>query len=128
MSHSSLRSQYWRCPLLLMSSRASSARVTRSRWTSPQVSTVPPPCSSSTSVLLQLGTSCSHARDAGEAVPLDSVMGPLVVGEDGSLSRIANWAQLSEREREVAMRRVCARNKQRLEALRAAGQQHQPSQ
>ena len=37
----------------------------------------------------------------------------------GSLSRITNWEQMSEREREVARRRIAKRNKERLDALRA---------
>lgn len=39
----------------------------------------------------------------------------------GSLSRITNWEQMSEREREVARRRIARRNKERLDALRADG-------
>ncbi|PSC71551.1 fungal specific transcription [Micractinium conductrix] len=45
----------------------------------------------------------------------------MVVGVDGSLSRIANWDKLTEREREVALRRVAARNRDRLARLRAQG-------
>jgi hypothetical protein len=41
------------------------------------------------------------------------------VSASGSLSRIANWEQMSEREREVARRRIAKRNKERLDALRA---------
>ena len=36
----------------------------------------------------------------GGAASLDH-LGPMVVGVDGSLSRIANWDKLTEREREV---------------------------
>ena len=58
-------------------------------------------------------------RLGGEGVALDH-LGPVVVNEDGSLSRIANWAALSERERDVAKRRISKRNQERLAALRAA--------
>lgn len=36
----------------------------------------------------------------GQTVQMDH-MGPLVIGEDGSVGRIANWDKLSEREQEV---------------------------
>lgn len=43
-----------------------------------------------------------------------------VVNENGSLSRITNWDALSEREQEVAKRRIAKRNKERLDALKAS--------
>ena len=43
------------------------------------------------------------------------------MNEDGTLSRIANWAMLSEREQAVASRRVVARNRERIAKLAAAG-------
>lgn len=33
-------------------------------------------------------------------------LGPLVMGDDGSVSRIANWDKLTEREREVRRSRL----------------------
>ena len=44
--------------------------------------------------------------------------GPVVVNTDGTLRRIANWANMSDRERETAMRRLKDRNKQRTDALK----------
>ena len=44
------------------------------------------------------------------------------VNENGTLSRITNWDALSEREREVAKRRIAKRNKERLDALKASGE------
>lgn len=43
------------------------------------------------------------------------------VNGDGTISRISNWDELSEREREVVLRRITKRNKERMEALAAAG-------
>lgn len=40
------------------------------------------------------------------------------VNEDGTLRRITNWAELSDGERAVALRRIADRNKARLELLR----------
>ena len=54
----------------------------------------------------------------GGAVTMDA-MGPVVVNDDGSLSRITNWSKLTEREREVTQRRIAKRNAERLERLRA---------
>ncbi|KAJ5683233.1 hypothetical protein N7462_006398 [Penicillium macrosclerotiorum] len=47
-------------------------------------------------------------------------LGPMVVNVDGSLSRIGNWEQMAEIERKNTLRILGKRNKQRLEALRAA--------
>jgi len=55
----------------------------------------------------------------GGTVKMDA-LGPIVVNENGSLSRITNWDALSEREREVAKRRIAKRNIQRLDALKAS--------
>ena len=54
----------------------------------------------------------------GGTVAMDA-MGPVVVNDDGSLSRITNWSKLTEREREVTQRRIAKRNAERLERLRA---------
>ena len=43
---------------------------------------------------------------------------PLVVAEDGTLSRIPNWSELSEGEQEIAWRRISKKNEQRLARLR----------
>jgi hypothetical protein len=54
----------------------------------------------------------------GGTIAMDA-MGPVVVNDDGSLSRITNWGKLTEREREVTQRRIAKRNAERLERLRA---------
>lgn len=53
---------------------------------------------------------------AGEKLALDE-LGPLIVTADGSLRRISNWAQLSEAERRVALKRLASRNRARLATL-----------
>jgi len=52
----------------------------------------------------------------GNTVKLDH-MGPLVVNKDGTLSRITNWAQMSEIEKGNTLRVLGRRNKARREAL-----------
>ncbi|KAI5466967.1 hypothetical protein BGZ63DRAFT_328465, partial [Mariannaea sp. PMI_226] len=54
----------------------------------------------------------------GETLRLDA-LGPLVINRDGSMSRVGNWAGMTEAEREATLRLLGRRNKQRLEALRA---------
>ena len=46
-------------------------------------------------------------------------LGPMVVGQDGTLSRVSNWDQMTEMEQKSALRVLGKRNKLRLEALRA---------
>lgn len=57
--------------------------------------------------------------DSGSTVTLD-YLGPMVVNTDGSLSRISNWEHMTEIEKKNTMRILGKRNKQRLEAVRAA--------
>lgn len=56
----------------------------------------------------------------GQPVTLDA-MGPVVVNTDGTLSRITNWDNMEESEREVVKRRICKRNVERLKAFHASG-------
>ncbi|PWY86299.1 hypothetical protein BO70DRAFT_361131 [Aspergillus heteromorphus CBS 117.55] len=53
----------------------------------------------------------------GSTVKLDH-LGPLVVNQDGSLSRISNWEQMTEIERTNTLRVLGKRNKSRLDALK----------
>ncbi|KAF5329266.1 hypothetical protein D9619_009011 [Psilocybe cf. subviscida] len=48
-----------------------------------------------------------------QRITLDE-LGPMVVNSDGTLSRIANWAQMTEAERQRTLRVLSARNKLRL--------------
>lgn len=54
----------------------------------------------------------------GPRVSLLDKLGPAVVNADGTMSRIANWAEMTEVERRNTIRVLGARNKLRLDALR----------
>lgn len=54
----------------------------------------------------------------GNAVKLDH-LGPMVVNRDGTLSRIANWEQMTEIERKNTLRVLGKRNQLRMETLKA---------
>ncbi|PHH91930.1 hypothetical protein CDD83_9715 [Cordyceps sp. RAO-2017] len=54
---------------------------------------------------------------AGSTVKLDA-LGPLVVNTDGTVARVANWAEMTDVERENALRILGRRNRLRLAALR----------
>ncbi|KAI5271249.1 hypothetical protein E4T47_05366 [Aureobasidium subglaciale] len=58
---------------------------------------------------------------SGEGVALDH-LGPMVVNKDGTISRITNWDNMAEIEKKNTLRILQKRNKQRLEALKQAGQ------
>lgn len=53
----------------------------------------------------------------GEGVKLDH-LGPLVVNKDGTLSRIANWGNMAEVERQNTLRILGKRNQLRMESLK----------
>ncbi|KAI0880110.1 uncharacterized protein GGS22DRAFT_99903 [Annulohypoxylon maeteangense] len=63
----------------------------------------------------------------GEGVKLDH-LGPLIVNEDGTMSRISNWGEMAEIERQNTLRILGRRNKQRLDALKAKAQTQASSQ
>ncbi|OJA20960.1 hypothetical protein AZE42_03503 [Rhizopogon vesiculosus] len=69
---------------------------------------IAPPSSSSDNVNAKQVT-----LGSSETVKFDN-LGPLVVNSDGTLSRIANWENMTEQERERAMRVLAARNRTRL--------------
>lgn len=52
----------------------------------------------------------------GEPILLDQ-LGPVVLNEDGTMSRITNWDQMSDIEQKNTMRIIGKRNKQRREKL-----------
>ena len=56
----------------------------------------------------------------GSTVKLDH-LGPLVVNENGTLSRIANWDQMADIEKKNTMRILGKRNQLRLARLKEAG-------
>ncbi|KAI1091170.1 hypothetical protein F5B19DRAFT_286713 [Rostrohypoxylon terebratum] len=62
----------------------------------------------------------------GEGIKLDH-LGPLVVNEDGTMSRITNWDKMAEIERQNTLRVLGRRNKQRIEALKAEKAQSEAS-
>jgi hypothetical protein len=53
----------------------------------------------------------------GQAVKLDH-LGPLVVNKDGTLSRIANWEQMADIEKQNTLRILVKRNQLRTESLK----------
>ena len=65
------------------------------------------------------GSAARTLSVGGEGVALDH-LGPMVVNKDGTLSQIANWGAMSEREQEVTRRRIGKRNRERLAKLKAA--------
>ncbi|KAG8405208.1 hypothetical protein J3459_011354 [Metarhizium acridum] len=58
----------------------------------------------------------------GTTVKLDR-LGPLVVNVDGTMSRISNWSEMAEVEKQNTLRVLGRRNKQRLEALKKAAKE-----
>ncbi|KAI9276780.1 hypothetical protein BDA99DRAFT_494125 [Phascolomyces articulosus] len=50
-------------------------------------------------------------------------LGPVVVNEDGSLSRINNWHEMADIEKANVNRILLKRNRQRLEKLKKAEQE-----
>ncbi|RYP54218.1 hypothetical protein DL768_000997 [Monosporascus sp. mg162] len=67
------------------------------------------------------GTPTHQLALDGTGVKLDH-LGPLVVNEDGTLSRISNWDKMADIERENTLRILGRRNKERLAALRGRQQ------
>lgn len=54
----------------------------------------------------------------GETISMDE-LGPIIINPDGTMRRIANWNQLTKGEQASTLRQISARNKKRIEALKA---------
>ena len=50
-------------------------------------------------------------------------LGPIILNSDGTTRRIANWEEMTDREREVAWRRIKKRNEERRKFLEDEQQQ-----
>ena len=87
---------------------AHDAKPNDTRSTMPELLALPAPEDASTSITLDVST--------GQPVVLDH-LGPVVVNSDGTLARIANWHEMSEREQQVTKRRMAKRNMERLQVL-----------
>jgi hypothetical protein len=81
--------------------------------TSPPLLALPAPEDASSSIDLDVST--------GQPVTLDR-LGPVVVNADGTLARIANWHDMTDRERELTQRRISKRNIERLAVFRDRGE------
>ena len=46
-------------------------------------------------------------------------LGPIIIQSDGSTRRITNWDQMNQKEQDVTWKRIAARNKKRIEELKA---------
>lgn len=52
----------------------------------------------------------------GETISFEE-MGPVIINLDGTTRRIGNWDEMTEKEREVAWRRISKRNEERRKIL-----------
>ncbi|KAL2223471.1 hypothetical protein M432DRAFT_587390 [Thermoascus aurantiacus ATCC 26904] len=66
------------------------------------------------------GTQQIDVSGGGGSIKLDH-LGPLVVNSDGTLSRIANWENMTEIERRNTLRVLGKRNQLRLATLKGEG-------
>ncbi|TKY85931.1 hypothetical protein EX895_004756 [Sporisorium graminicola] len=58
------------------------------------------------------------STEPSNVIKLDH-LGPMVVNSDGTISRIANWQNLSDIEKERSLRLLAKRNNARMENLKA---------
>jgi hypothetical protein len=101
-----------------------STMTTSQTQTQPTIEQDPQPQSGSGSqskplLALPDTNSATHQLNVnGDGVKLDH-LGPLIVNADGTLSRIGNWAQMTEIEQRNTLRVLGKRNKERMERLKA---------
>ena len=60
----------------------------------------------------------------GSAVKFDD-LGPIIINEDGTMRRIANWHLLTDLEKEVTQRRITKRNQERIKAIQERASEDQ---
>lgn len=59
------------------------------------------------------------SEESNNVIKLDH-LGPMIVNSDGTISRISNWQNMSEIERERSLRLLVKRNNARMETLKAS--------
>ncbi|GAC98521.1 hypothetical protein PHSY_006115 [Pseudozyma hubeiensis SY62] len=59
------------------------------------------------------------SSEPNNVIKLDH-LGPMIVNSDGTISRIANWQNMSEIEKARSLRLLAKRNNARMESLRAS--------
>ncbi|KAJ9478934.1 hypothetical protein PHBOTO_002426 [Pseudozyma hubeiensis] len=74
---------------------------------------------SATPLGLPAPSDVSASSEPNNVIKLDR-LGPMIVNSDGTISRIANWQNMSEIERERSLRLLAKRNNARMESLRAS--------
>ncbi|BFZ58420.1 hypothetical protein PYCC9005_005482 [Savitreella phatthalungensis] len=82
--------------------------------------------SSSSDARTQTQTQTQTLTVDGERISLD-VLGPMVINSDGSVSRIANWHDLTEAEQARILRVIARRNAARRQALERLSDGEAPS-
>ena len=70
----------------------------------------------SSSTIARENNGVRQVEVGGEALSLDE-LGPIIINEDGTMRRIANWHLLTDQEKEHTQRKIAKRNKIRIEAL-----------
>ncbi|KAJ3715688.1 hypothetical protein C8R42DRAFT_679963 [Lentinula raphanica] len=88
----------------------SSAETSSGEAPSNSIGLLPAPESDASTKQLDVGS--------GQKVLLDE-LGPMVVNSDGTLSRIANWSNMTEAEQKRTLRVLGSRNQLRLAAIEA---------
>lgn len=77
-----------------------------------------PPSATAAEAEIAQESSATVLEVDGAKVLLDK-LGPVVVNSDGTISRIANWHELSVHEQKTTLRRIGQRNQERRAALLA---------
>ena len=85
--------------------------------TSNEIPQLPPPDPNSNLPTIKLGETITFEE-----------WGPIILNTDGSTRKIANWDNLSEKEKEVTWRRISKRNEERRQVLLQQQQQQQQQQ
>ncbi|KIW65734.1 hypothetical protein PV04_07960 [Phialophora macrospora] len=80
--------------------------------------------STSAPLFLPAPSDVSTSTSISQTVKLDA-LGPMVINSDGTLSRIHNWAEMTEAERERTLRILGKRNQLRRENILAAEEENE---
>ena len=98
-----------------------------SSWFFVDMASEPP---AETTTLLALPAPRDDGESSGGTITLDAStgepavmdhLGPVVVNADGTLARISNWDEMTDKEKQLTKRRIAKRNIERLQTLRDSG-------
>ncbi|KAH7105515.1 hypothetical protein BKA62DRAFT_392468 [Auriculariales sp. MPI-PUGE-AT-0066] len=105
------------CPTNMSTQETTHSTIVEDNSTDMSQKLLPAASDATSAELAEAQRTQATVLEVGGAKVLLDKFGPVVINVDGSISRIANWLELSEHEQKTTLRRIGKRNEERRQAL-----------